>query len=170
MLVVLWTMLLLSCSDRRNMLFCYWREHFLWILISFHSTTIKHIASLMTNCLRLGVFWQHIAICTCPGFFTLPQAFASVSLRAPVLGWTGFCFHTTGDRSWASVFWYNLSSCPLERCWLYEKWPEDLIRVLYVWYFWIFHKLLWLTWKWIGEENVILLLSDINVVLLSRWF
>lgn len=92
------------------------------------------------------VFWQSITICTCLGFFTLPQTLAAVSVRAPVLDWIGFCF---------------------QHRWLLLGFP---VLIIYIWYFWIFHKLLWLTWKRIGEENVISLLSDINVILLSRWF
>lgn len=107
MLVVLWTMLLLSCSDRRNMLFCYWREHFLWILISFHfyhhqtyskfNDKLFENGSVLTTYHDMYLSWlfhssSGICLCKSQGTSTgLDRLLLSARVTAPGLQ----CFDTT---------------------------------------------------------------------------
>lgn len=118
------------------------RKFFYEFWFYYSSTLIKHKASLITK-----GSW-----CATPGLFTLPQMFAPVYCQREQYC-TGQIPAFMGDYSCASVLWCHLSSHPLEKCWLCERLPEIQFLVLYIWHFWILHRLLWVTWKWIEGES-----------------
>lgn len=94
----------------------------------------------------------------CYSFFTLPQMFAPVCCQRDQF-WAGQISVFMGDHSYASVLWYNLSSPPLEKCWLSERLAEIWFWFLILDISEFLHKLLWLTGKRKREECGIWLLK-----------